>query len=159
LIKHLFLSTVGSLSRLVVRRKVQANAIDTVALIRGRGKALALEDVAQVAATVGADNLDAAHAEGPVLVSCNGSGEAVKVGRPAAARLEFVVGLVQRSVAPGTRVDALFGVVLVKLATAGSLGSLLPQDTKLFTVEHSTPLIIGALVWIGHVGVGGRRSE
>lgn len=52
----------------------------------GRGwVALALEDVTKMAATVGADNLSALHAEGAVGVSCDSARNSVEEGRPAAA--------------------------------------------------------------------------
>lgn len=57
----------------------------TVTLI-GRGRvALALEDVAEMTATVGADNLSALHTKGTVGVSCDSSGDSVEEGRPAAS--------------------------------------------------------------------------
>jgi len=57
----------------------------TVTLI-GRGRvALALEDVAEMTATVGADNLSALHTKGAVGVSCDSSGDSVEEGRPAAS--------------------------------------------------------------------------
>lgn len=49
-------------SLLVVGRKVQAHTVDAVALIRGCGIALALEDMAQMSTTVGADNFRSRHA-------------------------------------------------------------------------------------------------
>ena len=114
------------LRRLILSRELQADAVDTVALISGRGVTLALEDVAEVATAVSADNLDAAHAESPVLVSDNGARDAVEVGWPTAARAELVSGLVQWRVASGASVDAGIWGVLVELAGAWSLGSLLP---------------------------------
>ncbi len=99
-------------------------------ICRGR-EALAFEDMAEVAAAVGADNLGPRHAIGLVLVASDGSGEAVEVSGPAAAGLELVVGLVQRSIAAGARVDALAGVVLVKLPRSCGFSALLPEDAEL----------------------------
>lgn len=101
-------------------------------LIGGRVEALALEHVAQVAAAVGAHNLGARHAERAVLVAHDGAGDRVEVRRPPAARLELVVGLVQRRRAPRAGVDALRGVVLVEGAGAGGLRALLAEDAELF---------------------------
>ena len=87
--------------------------------------------MSQVATTVGADNFGARHAQSTILVASDGSGDAVKVGRPAATRLELVIGLVKRCAASCTSVDAFRGVVLVKLARARCFGTLLSQDAKL----------------------------
>ena len=100
-------------------------------LIGRRGESLALEYVAQVTTAVGAHNLRTSHAESAVLVPGDSPGDTVKVGRPAAAGAELVVGLVQRRIASGAGVDALLWVVLVKLASSGSLCTLLPQDAEL----------------------------
>lgn len=54
-------------------------------LIGRGGVALALEDVAEMTATVGADDLSALHAEGTVGVSCDSAGDGVEKGRPAAS--------------------------------------------------------------------------
>lgn len=102
-----------------------------MALVGRRGEALALEHMSKVATAVGAYNLRPRHAKRLVLMSGDGAGEAVKVGGPAAARLELVVGLVERRVAAGAGVYALFRVVLVKLATSRGLCSLFPKDAEL----------------------------
>lgn len=94
-------------------------------LVRRGGKPLALEDVAQVPAAVGAGDLDALHEQAVVLVAHHGAGDAVKVGGPAAAAGELVRGLVQGCVAPCAGVDALGGVVLVICARAGCFGAFL----------------------------------
>lgn len=94
--------------------------------------ALALENVAQVAAAVGANDLNALHTQRVVDVALDGTGEAVKVGGPAAAGLELVRGLVERRLATGTAVDTGFGKVLVVLAGEGHLGALFTQNAELF---------------------------
>lgn len=116
---------------LILRAEVQTDAVHTVPLIRGRGEPLALEDMAQVPAAVGAVDLDALHKQAVVLVALHGAGDAVEVGRPAAPAGELVRGLVQGRVAPGAGVDALGGVVLVESAGAGCLGALLAEDAEL----------------------------
>ena len=100
-------------------------------LIRRRREALPLKDVTQVAAAVGAHNLGAAHPQRAVLVAGHGSGDAVKVGGPAAARLELLLRLVQGRGASGARVDTFLWVVLVELAGAGGFGSLFTEDAEL----------------------------
>ena len=54
-------------------------------LVRRRIEPFALEDVAQVSAAVAANDLGPRHAEGAILVPRHGPGNAVEVGRPAAA--------------------------------------------------------------------------
>lgn len=94
------------LSRFVLGSEIQTDAVDTVPLI-GRGRiTFALEDVAEVASAVGADDLGPRHAEGAVFVPGDGAGDAVEVGRPATPGLELVVCLVQRRVAARTSIDA-----------------------------------------------------
>ncbi len=102
-----------------------------MALVGRRGVALALEDVAEMAAAVGADDLGAGHAKGAVLVAGDGAGDAVKVGRPAAAGLELVVGRVERRLTAGAGVDARLGEVLVGRSRVGRLRALFPQDLEL----------------------------
>lgn len=120
------------LARLVLLRKVQADAVDAVPLVRRRVVPLALEDVAEVPAAVGAHNLGAGHAQRAVLVAHHGAGDGIVVGRPAAARLELVVRLVEGRVAAGAVVGARVGAVLVILAGAGALGALFAEDAELF---------------------------
>lgn len=119
------------LHRRVLRAEVQADTIDAVALVGRGGEPLALEDVAQVAAAVGAYDLDALHEHAGVLEALDGAGDAVEVGRPAAAALELVRRLVQGRVAPGARVHARGRGVLVELAGPGGLGALLAEDPEL----------------------------
>lgn len=88
-----------SISQSLLGLERHRQRVDAVALVGGRGEALALEDVAQVAPAVAAGDLDANHPERPVLVAVDGAGEVVVVCGPAAARVELgaapvVVGLV-----------------------------------------------------------------
>ena len=100
-------------------------------LISGSRVSLALENVTKMAATVGANNLSALHAESAVSVSGHSTGHGVEESRPAAARLELVVGLVERSLATSAGVDTLGGHVLVKVAAVGGLGALFAEDAEL----------------------------
>jgi hypothetical protein len=102
-----------------------------VTLVSRSGVSLALEDVTEMATTVGADNLSTLHAEGAVGVSGYGTRDSIEEGRPAAARLELVVSLVERSLAASTGVDTLRGHVLVKVAAVGRLGALVTEDAEL----------------------------
>lgn len=105
-------------------------------LIGGRIVALALEDVTQMAAAVGADDLGARHAERAIFVADDGAGDAVKVGRPAAAGAELVSCLVERRVASGARVHARVRAVLVVLSGAGPFGSLFAEDAELLYLDR-----------------------
>jgi hypothetical protein len=102
-----------------------------VTLISGSRVSLALEDVTKMATTVGADNLGALHTEGAVGVSGHSTRHSIEESRPAAARLELVVGLVERSLAASTGVNTLRGHVLVKVAAVGRLGALVTEDAEL----------------------------
>lgn len=136
--------------------------------------AFPLENVPEMAAAVGADNLGPRHAKGVVLVARHRAGDAVKVGRPATARLELVVGLVQRRITASAGVDTRVGEELVVLAREGRLGALLSEDAELLCargqpggrsgwkaarskgavralVQHSAPLVVGSLVGIRHL--------
>ena len=149
-----------TINNLILRREVDAHAVDAVALVRGRGVALALEDVAQVPTAVGTDDLGAPHAKGAVGVAGDGPRDAVKVRRPAAARLELVVGRVQRRLAAGAGVDACVGEELVVLAGPRGLSALLTEDAELFGSQDGTPLVVGSLVGIRHVaGRGGAGTK
>lgn len=95
------------------------------------GETLSLEDVAEVTTAVGAGDFDALHEEGVVLVTLNGAGDRVKVGRPPTATAKLVRGLVQGGVATSASVDALGGVMLVVRARAGPLCAFLAEDAEL----------------------------
>lgn len=59
-------------------------------------------------------------------------GDAVKIRRPAAVRLELVLRGIERRVAARAGVDALLGHVLVVFASVWRFGSLLSQHAELF---------------------------
>jgi hypothetical protein len=65
-----------------------------MSLIRWRLVAFSFKDMTQMPTTVAADNLRSRHAEVAVGVSGHRARDGVKVRRPAAAGLEFVVGFV-----------------------------------------------------------------
>lgn len=88
--------------------------------------------MAEVPPAVAAHDLGPGHAERAVLVPRHGARDAVEIGRPAAARVELVRGLVQRRMTAGAGVDARRGVVLVELAGAGGFGALFAEDAELF---------------------------
>jgi hypothetical protein len=114
--------------------KIDADAVDTVPLVLGVSKLLALEDVSQMPPTVVAHNLCAHHAQPAILLLAHGARHRVPECGPPAARVEFVVRLVQRRVAPAARVDTRVGVVLVVGAGAGHLGAFFAEDAELLCV-------------------------
>jgi hypothetical protein len=75
-------------------------------LIRRRRKPFSLENMAQMPSTVATHNLRALNAKRPVDMARHSARNRIKVGRPAASRLEFGVCLVYRRVAGSTVVDA-----------------------------------------------------
>jgi hypothetical protein len=137
-----------------------------------------LKDMSEVASAVSADNLGAQHAVRNVLVPLHGPRDAVEVGRPSAARLELVRGLVERRITPCTSVDAFLGGVLVVLARERRLSTLLPKDAELFwldvscwvgsifedterltLVQNYLPFFLGAIVRIRSRHIFGVRSS
>jgi hypothetical protein len=141
-----------------------------VTLVGGGRVSLALENVTEMATTVGADNLSTLHTESAVGVSGYSTRDGIEESGPSAARLELVVGLVERSLAAGTNVSTLGGHVLVKVAAVGRFGTLFAEDAELLCdhelvngrvatctrVPHtraklSLPLLLSLLQWVGHV--------
>ena len=83
-------------SILLLRRKPQTNAINTVPLIRRRRVSLPLEYMPQMSTTFRANNLCPLHPEGAVRMPSNGAWNRIEVCRPAAAGFEFVGCAVER---------------------------------------------------------------
>jgi hypothetical protein len=102
-----------------------------VTLVGGGRVSLALENVTEMTTTVGADDLSALHTESAVGVSGHSTRDGIEESGPSAARLELVIGLVERSIAAGTGVSTLRGHVLVKVAAVGRLGALFAEDAEL----------------------------
>lgn len=102
-----------------------------MALISGRRESLSFENMAQMAAAVGADNFGSGGAEASVLVSGNRTGDAIKICRPTAARVELVRSLVERCVACSAGVGALLGVMLIILSSARGFSSLFSENPEL----------------------------
>src|SRR5262245_49696752 len=72
--------------------QLQADRVDAVPLVGGRGVALALEDVAKVAVAVRADDLGACHAKAAVLAQDDPvAGQWAEERRPAAVGVELRV--------------------------------------------------------------------
>lgn len=114
--------------------KPQTNTIHTVTLI-GRGRIpFTLEDMAKVASTVAAGDLRALHTKGVIHMSFHSTRNRVKIGRPTTARLELVVGLVQRCVATGAVIYTLRRVVGIIFTSARALCFLFAEDPELFYI-------------------------
>lgn len=127
---HLHLRT--TLLLLILRTKLQTNAINTMPLVRWRRVPFALEHMSQMAPTVRTHNLRPHHAEGLVLVARHGAGYCIEEGGPSAAGLELLVCGVEGRIAGGAGVDAHGRVVLVELAGEWGFGALFPDDAELF---------------------------
>lgn len=93
---------------------------------------LPLKHMAQVAPTIRTYNLRPQHPQGAVLETLHGAGDGLEIGGPPAARVELLVRRVQRRGAAGAGVDALGRVVLIVLASAGTLRVALAEDAELF---------------------------
>lgn len=110
---------------------IQVVSHTTVTLVGRSRVSFALENVTEMATTVGADDLSALHTEGAVGVSGHSTGHSIEESRPAATRLELVVGLVEGGLAASTGVDTLRGHVLVEIAAVRGLGALFAEDAEL----------------------------
>src|SRR3954454_3615180 len=122
--------------------EVQRGAVDAVALAATVGRAV-VEDMAEVAATAGAGDLGADHPVGAVLMQLErlgvgGMGEA----RPAAARVELVVGAEDLGVA-ARAAEHPGGLVVGVLAGERGLGGLAPQNGGGVGRELLPPLVLG----------------
>lgn len=124
------LTTTLSRSTLIFS-KTQTDTIHTMTLISGRRVPFTLKDMTKMPATVAANNLGSLHSETAIDMSLDSSRDGVKVRRPAAARLELVICLVERSVAASAVVYTLRRVVGIVLAGAGSFGSFLAENAEL----------------------------
>lgn len=133
---------VQSFLLLILCAEIDANTVDAMPFILGISKPLALEDVSQMAATVVAYDLRPHHAQAGVRSLTNSVRHGIPKRWPAAARVELVVGFVERCVAGGACVDAGVGVVLVIGAGAGHFGALLAEDAELLyhdVSDHAVP--------------------
>lgn len=90
--------------------------------------------MAEVTSTVAADDLGPLHAKCVVHMSRHGTGNRVKVGRPAAAGLELVISRIERRVTSGAVVHAFCRIVFIVLAGASTLGTLLAKDAELLYI-------------------------
>ena len=115
-----------------------------MALVCWRRESLALEDMAEMAAAVGANDLGPRHAQSVIHVLRHCPWKAVEISRPPAAGLELVARLIQGRAAAGTGVDALAGVVLIILSRAGRFSPFFPQNTELFYEEFVSCIRVNA---------------
>jgi hypothetical protein len=123
--------SIQSFRLLILGAKVDANTVHAMPLVLGVSKALALENMPEMSAAVVAHNLRPHHAHCAIGPLANSARHSVPEGGPAAARVEFVVCLVERCLAAAARVDAGIGVVLVEGTGPGRLGALLSENAEL----------------------------
>jgi hypothetical protein len=121
----------------VIFRKLQADAVDAVPLIRWCIIALSFEDMTQVAATVAADNLRPLHAESTVCMSRDCARDGVIICWPATARLELVIGFVEWRIATSACVDTRIGHMFVVFTCTWSFGAFLSKNSELFCTQKS----------------------
>lgn len=93
----------------IILRKLQADTVDAVPLIRRRIIPFSFEHMTKVATTVAANDFRSLHTEHIVCMSCNCARNRVEVCGPAAAGFEFVVGFVKGYVTAGASVDTRVG--------------------------------------------------
>jgi hypothetical protein len=127
-----FLLLPDLINALVILTKLQTNPVNTMPLIRRRIVSLSLKHMPQMAPTVTAHDLRPLHAKGAVRMPRHGTRDAVKVRGPPATALELMVGLIERRLAGGARVDARVRVMLVEFVGEGRLGALFAEDAELF---------------------------
>lgn len=134
---------------LFVRFKIERRGVHAIALARQRGAVV--EEVAEVGAAAGADDLGADHAVGGVfdLQDLVAREFFVKAG-PSAFGIKLHVGGEQFGATAGAGVDSFF-VVQVIFAHVGGVGSLFTQHVVLFGGEDRAPFGIRALDHLGRV--------
>ena len=149
-------SLLGSLPHFLHIRPVAKNEGGGVqAVAETCGRWAVLEDMAQVTAATGAEDLGADHAVGGI--SQFGDvllGEGLVEARPTGSGMKLGARREEREVAAGAKVDA--GLVIIEqVAAEGDLGSLGSQNAVGFEAKLFFPLGIG-LHHAWHVGDGPR---
>lgn len=82
--------------------------------------------------TVRAHDFGPLHPERTICVPSDCTRDVVEIRRPAATRLEFVVGFIERRVAASAGIDTLGGRVLVIFAGERSFGAFFTEHAELF---------------------------
>ena len=77
-------------------------------------------------------NLGSCHSKRAVGMPRHSARDSIKVRRPATARLEFMSGFIERSIAAGAGVDAARGHVFVVCAGVRGFSAFLAEDAELF---------------------------
>lgn len=139
----------------IVLAEFEADAVDTMPLVGRCRVALALEDMAQMAAAVRTDNLRAGHAQRAIGVARHRAGNGIEEGGPAAAGFELVARLVEGRTTSGAVIDARRGHMLVVFPGIWGLGALLSEHAELFFAQYRSPLIITLFDRVRHVLVRG----
>lgn len=116
----------------ILRRKFQANRVDTMSLICRSLITFSLEDMSQMATTITAHNFGPLHSKGSIGMTRHSPGNAVEVGGPSTAALEFVLSCVEWCITTSTGVDTSVRLMLVVFSGSRSFSTLLAKDTELF---------------------------
>ena len=103
------------------RLEVHRLAVDAVA--QAGGRRAVREDMAEMAAAIGAMDLDAVHAVAAILRGADSALKRLVEARPAGAALEFLAGLEQLLVATGAG-EGAGALLVVERAGAGALGAV-----------------------------------
>lgn len=106
-------------------------------------KPLAFENMPQMTSAVVTDNFGPHHAEARVGFLSYRTRHSVPKCRPSAARVEFMIGLVEWGLAAGAFIDASVRVVLVVLGRAGHFSALFTEDAELFWRKLCLPFALG----------------
>lgn len=83
-------------SLLLLRRKPETNAVDTMPLIRRRRVSLPLENMPKMSTTLRTNNLRPLHSERAIRMPSHSAWDRIEVCRPTAARFELVGCAVER---------------------------------------------------------------
>ena len=123
----------------ILRAEIQTNTVDAMPLIRRRRISLSLEHMSQVTSTVRTNYLNPFHAKSAIRMPRHGTRHSIVKGRPSTSGPKLLTRGIQRSLAAGTSIHALGGLVLVVFTRERRLGALFAQDAELFGRELGLP--------------------
>lgn len=121
--------------------ELDGNAVHAVADVGRGGKTLVLEDVAQMASTLGTGDLHALHAVAEVDVPFHSARNLIEKRRPPTAGVKLLVGREQRCAAASAVVDTVLEMLVI-FTGAWWFRALLTQHVVLFLVQNPLPHII-----------------
>ena len=112
--------------------------------------------MSQMAPTLTASDFRPRHAKRAIRMARHRTGDAVKVGWPAAAGFELVRRAIEGRLACGASVDAVRGHVLVEFAGVGRFGAFFSDDAELFCLMV---LLVSIQLRGGWEGEGGQNYQ